>query len=178
MAPPQPVVPVKFLVAILWSDSERLADATQSLRERWGEFDFAGPDHPFDATDYYVSEMGVGAQRRLVSFRQLASPETLAEAKLVCNDIEDRWATPGGRRVNLDIGYLDLGKVVLASLKFAGQKIAIGQGVYADLIGRYGQGKYRPFEWTFPDFRDGRYDGDLSEIRRLYREQLRSREGR
>jgi hypothetical protein len=42
------------------------------------------------------------------------------------------------------------------------------------MILRYRDGKYRPFEWTFPDFRDGRYDLELNAIRRIYMAQLKS----
>ena len=41
------------------------------------------------------------------------------------------------------------------------------------LVARYGGGKYRPFEWTFPDFTAGVYDEDLAKIRQLYLPQLR-----
>ena len=76
--------------------------------------------------------------------------------------------------MNLDIGYLDHNKIVLASVKYAGQKIHLGDGIYADLIARYRGGRYQPFEWTVPDFRDGRYDGELAQIRRTYLNQLRA----
>ena len=107
----------------------------------------------------------------------MQSPEILAEAKLLCNRFEDTLAGPDGRRVNLDIGYLDHNKVVLASAKGAGQKIYLSRGMYADLVARYARGRYQPFEWMFPDFRDGRYDRELGEIRRLYLEQLKSERG-
>ncbi|MFO0901820.1 MAG: DUF4416 family protein [Pirellulales bacterium] len=174
MAPPQSVAPVKLLVALLWGDAESRDEACRRLELLWGPIDVCGEDRPFDATDYYESEMGAGLRRRLVAFERLVSPESLADAKWACNVLEDELATGGRRRVNLDIGYLDLSKVVLASVKYAGQKIAIGRGIYADLVGRYARGRYQPFEWTFPDFRDGRYDEDLGRIRLRYREQLRS----
>jgi len=119
-------------------------------------------------TDYYESEMGANLFRRLVAFESLRSPEALVEAKLACNRIENALAGPRGRRVNLDIGYLDHNKVVLASAKAAGQKIYLANGIYADLVARYAQDAISPFAWTFPDFKDGRYDAELAELRALY----------
>ncbi len=176
MAHPQPVDPVKLLVAILWADRPSLDTALAGLEREWGPVDFLGADCPFDMTDYYLAEMGANLQRRLVAFAKLVPPESLREAKRIANDLEDALAGPQGRRVNLDIGYLDRSKIVLASLKYAGQKIHLGDGVYADLVARYGHGRYQPFEWTFPDFRDGRYDEELGVIRRRYLEQLRQRQ--
>ena len=173
MAEPQPVAPVKLLVAVLWAEAPALAAAEAVLCRDWGAIDFRGPDRPFNATDYYASEMGAALQRRLISFARLVPPESLRQAKLRCNAIEEELAGGSGRRVNLDIGYLDHNKVVLASLKYAGQKIHLGDGVYADLIARYKEGRYQPFEWTFPDFRDGRYDEELGRIRRRYLDQRR-----
>jgi hypothetical protein len=174
MAKPGPVDQVKLLVAVLWSSEEALEEALEELRIQWGDIDFVGPDHPFDVTRYYESEMGSGLKRRLLSFARLIPPESVRAAKLKCNDIEDRLARGRGRRVNLDIGYLDHNKIVLASVKYAGQKIHLGDGVYADLIARYRERRYQPFEWTFPDFRDGRYDDDLAQIRSTYLSQLRA----
>jgi hypothetical protein len=173
MAEPQPVDPVKLIVGVLWSSPDVLPPTMAEVVAKWGKIDFEGPDRPFDMTDYYAAEMGTGLRRRLISLQTLIPPEHLRQAKLVCNEIERRLAGTAGRRVNLDIGYLDRSKVVLASVKYAGQKIHLGDGVYADLIARYRVGRYQPFEWTFPDFRDGRYDQELSTIRRTYLIQLR-----
>ena len=162
------VEPVKLLVALLWAGSRSRNSALEDMERRWGAIDFNGADHPFDVTDYYEAEMGPSVQRRLVSFSRMIPPESLPEVKLACNRIEEQLARRGCRRVNLDAGYLDHSKVVLASMKFAGQKIHLGQGVYADLMSRYRKGRYRPLEWAFPDFRDGRYDADLARIRDLY----------
>ncbi|MDE2928406.1 MAG: DUF4416 family protein [Acidobacteriota bacterium] len=168
MAQVEAVEPVKLLVALLWADAQSRNAALEQLEIRWGAIDSSGADHPFDVTDYYEAEMGPSLQRRLVSFSRMIPPETLPEVKLACNRIEEQLARRGCRRVNLDAGYLDHSKVVLASMKFAGQKIHLGQGVYADLMSRYRKGRYRPLEWAFPDFRDGRYDRDLARIRDLY----------
>jgi hypothetical protein len=175
LANPQAVDPVKLFVAVLWAQSGSLQRALERLREHWGEIDFAGADYPFDMTNYYESEMGQSLKRRLVSFQQLVPPDCLSSAKHICNDIEGRLSEERGRTVNLDIGYLDHNKIVLASFKGAGQKIYLTNGVWADMVARYKGGRYRPFEWTFPDFRDGRYDRELLQVRQRYLEQLRNK---
>ncbi len=174
MTKPRPAEPVKLIVALLWSNRTALAESLEHLEARWGRMDHMGQDHPFDVTHYYEEEMGSDIRRRLISFENLVAPESIREAKLFCNEIEDSLAGAAGRRVNLDIGYLDHSKVVLASAKYAGQKIHLGDGIYADMILRFRDGRYRPFEWTFPDFRDGRYDLELIAIRRIYMAQLKS----
>lgn len=173
MAAPQLVPPVKLIVAALWSRSTILEHALDLMTERWGAIDFRGAEHPFDVTDYYAPEMGPNLRRQLFAFAKLVPPEWLKELKLACNQIEDQLRNDRGREVNLDIGYLDHNKIVLASCKYAGQKIPLGDGIHADLIARYAKGKYQPFEWTFPDFKTDRYDGELNAIRARYLEQLR-----
>jgi hypothetical protein len=163
--------PVKLIVALLWSDAARRDDAVSRMCSMWGMLDYEGPDHPFDRTYYYEAEMGKELKRRLIGFARLVSPEILTEAKRYCNGVENDLRESARRRVNLDVGYLDHCKVVLASVKSAGQKIYLSRGIYADLVARYARGRYQPFEWTFPDFKDGRYDADLAELRRLYLEQ-------
>jgi len=173
VAAPQQVEPVKRLVALLGREEAACQRARRLLERQWGPLDFSGDAHPFDVTDYYTPEMGPGLQRRLLAFARLMPPEQLREFKLACNDIERELSRDGRRLVNLDAGYLDHSKLVLASMKFAGQKIHLGSGVWADLILRWERGAWRPFPWSFPDFRDGRYQQELSALRRLYLEQLR-----
>ena len=117
--------------------------------------------------------MGAPLFRRLLAFEKLAGPGLLVDMKLACNAIEDSLRIGGRRIVNCDAGYLDHNKVVLASAKEAGQKIYLDRGIYADLAGRYKAGKYQPFEWSFPDFKDGRYDTELLQIRALFLQQTR-----
>ncbi len=148
--------------------------ALEALSKKLGSVDFQGADHPFDVTDFYETEMGKGLRRRLVSFERLVQPESLVEVKTFTNGIESSLSSGGRRRVNIDSGYLDHSKVVLGSMKFAGQKIHLGSGVWADMILRWEKGTWRCFDWTFPDFRMPRYWDELATIRRIYMEQLRA----
>jgi len=174
MAKPCEAEPVKLFVAAIFAKDreDSLQTAVNSMESAWGKIDYTGTDHPFDLTGYYEPEMGENLRRRLVSFQELFPPDRLGDAKHIANDIEDKIAGENGRFVNLDVGYLDLNKIVLASFKGAGQKIYLGGGAWADMIARYRDGRYRPFEWTFPDFSNGRYDAELKAIREIFRKQL------
>jgi hypothetical protein len=173
MARTEPPLPVKYFIAVLYREEEQALEAKNRLVSRWGAIDFEGSDHPFDVTDYYETEMGRNLKRRLFSFERLYAPTFIVEMKLECNDVEAALADEGNRTVNLDAGYLDHNKFLLASAKEAGQKVYLDRGIYADISGRFKAGKYRPFEWSFPDFKDGRYDAELLAIRNLYRQQLK-----
>ncbi|MBY0585530.1 DUF4416 family protein [bacterium] len=173
MAEPVAVLPVKRIVAILWSDESILSLAHERLTHLFGPIDFVGTDHLFDATTFYDAEMGAPIHRRLISHQTLSHPESIVADKEATNQIETSLRQQGDRKVNLDIGYLDLHKVVLASMKPAGQKIHLARGVYADLTFRFARRGYQPLEWTFLDLRDGRYQEDFLAIRAIYREQIR-----
>ncbi|GBD36600.1 hypothetical protein HRbin36_01725 [bacterium HR36] len=172
MARPQAPDPVKYFAAILWADLLALQKAVLLLEDKLGPVDYVGADYPFDVSNYYEAEMGPNLRRRLVSFKACDLPDKLAEYKIMTTALEVCLAKEGNRLVNVDIGYLDDNKIVLASCKKAGQKIYLAEGIWADLIARYKQGRYQPFEWSFPDFKDGRYDEDLLKIRAIYLEQL------
>jgi Domain of unknown function (DUF4416) len=167
---------------MIWADATLLPEVRTRLAERFGDIDFEGPDRAFDLTDYYEAEMGPNLSRRLIGFEPLASPEQLPPAKLACIAMEAAFISPRsgtpGRGINLDIGYLDHNKIVLASVKPAGQKIYLSAGIYADLVARYAEGRYQPFAWTFPDFKDGRHDPELATLRGRYLEQMKEWRGR
>lgn len=189
MAQPQPAPLVKYIIAVLYSSETALQNVLPVLEQHWGRIDYQSQPYPFDQTDYYQEEMGDNLQRVLIAFEQLRSPEELVSAKLWCNELETSLsASPlpsegegfgvrglqPKRTINLDVGYLDHNKIVLASVKGLGQKIYLSKGIYADLVARYGHGRYQPFEWTFPDFKTGRCDADLAQLRQIYLNQMKA----
>lgn len=136
-----------------------------------------GPIVPFDNTDYYEPEMGPGLLRRYMAFQCLMSPEFLVSLKHETASIENALSRDGKRSVNIDPGYVDLNKVVLASWKEGLFKIYIGGGVWADPVAHYFNKKFNCEEWTFPDIRSGKHFSFFSDARRLYKEILRERGG-
>ena len=166
--------PVKPFVMVLYSSEDALAEALRMLGERWGGPDHVGGAQPFELTDYYEREMGPGLQRRAVSFERVAPSECLIERKVEAMEVEDSLRQPGGgRRTNIDPGYVDLQKIVLASSKEGPWKIHLGRGVHADLVARVVNRRLEPSPAAFADFRSGVYDEDLLAIRRIYKGQLR-----
>jgi hypothetical protein len=166
---PQPPKPVKLFIGVLFSDEAKLEQARKLCEQEFGPLDWTSPDFPFDVTDYYCAEMGTGIVRRFWSFATLIQPDELPAVKLTTNRIEDELAVDGRRKVNLDPGYLDYDKVVLASAKYCGQKIYLRDGIYADLTLHYEKGHYYPYPWSFPDFKSGRYERAFLRIRELYK---------
>jgi hypothetical protein len=173
MAEVKQPLPVKYFIAVLFNDPHILINALRLIENEWGRIDCQYADHPFDVTDYYVPEMGENIVRRIITIEKLYSPTLIVDMKLRCNAIENELAHGNKRTINLDAGYLDHNKVLLASAKEAGQKVYLDKGIYADLSGRYKAGKYQPFEWSFPDFKDGRYDEELLSVRMRYMKQLK-----
>jgi hypothetical protein len=173
---------IKLFVAILAQPSVDPTHTTGLLAEVFGSVDYVGPQRSFDCTQYYEEEMGPGLVRWLVSFTGPHYADILPGAKRACIELERGCAiTPdsesGGepaatdsykRSVNLDIGYIDRHKVVLASTKEAGHKIYLDDGIYGDLITRYSNKTWHPLPWCFPDFAAGLYNEELSAIREIF----------
>ncbi len=170
MKPSEPE-PVKFFTGILYSDPAILVKVKSALEEKYGPIDFESEAFPFDVTDYYRDELGYPIFRKFVSFRDWIHPKDLARLKCETNALEEVFAEGGRRRMNLDPGYMDVGKVVLASAKYNSQKIYLDRGIYADLTLRYEKGHFFPYPWSFPDFKTGRYERAFLLIRERYKVQ-------
>jgi hypothetical protein len=67
----------------------------------------------------------------------------------------------------------DADKLVLASGKPGSRKFYIGRGVWADMILGYSNGACVPLPWTFPDFKEGRYDRVMGVIRQKLKAEMR-----
>ena len=171
--------PVKLFVGMLAGEPMWFETAERALVERFGPVDLAGDVWSFTQTDYYASEMGEGLLRKFLAFEQLIAPEAIVEAKHVSNAIEAdlaRHITDGpARPVNLDPGYVDLAKVVLATTKDFAHRIALGRGIYAEVTLNYRHGEYAPNRWTYPDYQTPEYTRFFLALRERLRDNRRSR---
>lgn len=173
MAKPKEPPLVKLVIAVLYASEEVREEARAAMVYLFGEIDFTSETFVFDSTDYYAEEMGHSLFRVFYGFRNLIDPGTLATVKLATNEVEEQFASNDRRRVNLDPGYLNTDKFVLASTKANAQKIYLAHGIWADPTLRYEKGRYLPFSWSFPDFRSGRYEQAFMRLRDIYKKQRR-----
>ncbi len=175
MASGRGVSPVKLFVGMLGSDADLLRRAAHLLSQQYGPVDFASELWPFDETDYYEPEMGPDLKRRFVSFQDLIQPDRIAEIKRESYEIERQLADDTlaaiPRPVNLDPGYLDLSKLVLATTKDASHRVYLGAGIFAEVTLRYARGGWQLLPWTYPDFRKDEYHELFRKLRERYRSQ-------
>ncbi|MFO1350486.1 MAG: DUF4416 family protein [Gammaproteobacteria bacterium] len=166
---------MKWFAAVLYRDGALLEEVLARLAHALSAIDYHGPSYPFAETHYYAAEMGAGLNRVLIGFAGSGEAERLVAIKHLATAIEQEFAENGARRVNIDPGYVDLFKVVLASGKARGNKLYMGQGVWSDIALYYQGGTFHPLPWSFPDFKSGRYTADLLALRRLYKQALARR---
>jgi Domain of unknown function (DUF4416) len=168
--------PVKLIVGLILAPQAPVMAVRRQLETAYGRIDLDTEMVPFLATRYYEREMGPELQRLFWSFEPLIAPETLAGIKRATNAVERmhaRWDGQGWRRyVNLDPGYVDLAKLVLATTKDRQHRLYLGQGIYAEVTLRFTGGRFVPWEWTYPDYRTPAYLAFFDAVRRRYRQQL------
>ena len=179
MARPRAAQPVKLICGLLSGDIDLLQRARQLLARRVGTIDLESDVWPFDQTDYYRQEMGPDLKRAFVSFAQPRSPNVLAEIKHETNALETEIAEQClgldmPRPVNLDPGYIDLGKLVLATTKDRSHRVYIGQRMYAEVTLQFVGGAWQSWPWTYPDYRQPEYHEFFMRVRDELRRQRRN----
>jgi hypothetical protein len=141
-----------LLISLLAADEASRAEAVRRLAQDFGPLIHLSRPQAFAQTEYYAQEMGRPLNRRLASFRRLLPAHGLAQAKRVCLALEAELALEGRRQVNLDPGLLSAHSLVLASHKPQAHRLAIAEGLWAELTLWYHHGQYHPLPWTYPDY--------------------------
>jgi hypothetical protein len=168
--------PVKLFAGVLCSDASLLPGVEERLAALAGPIDLRSETFPFDATGYYDDEMGRPLFRVFLSFAELIPAEKISPLKIRANQLEAEMAAAQSavkRPVNVDPGYLEESKIVLASTKNFSHRILIANGIYAEVTMQYVGKEWRMLPWTFPDFRSGRYNAFFTAVRDRYRAQLK-----
>ena len=166
--------PVKYMASLLTGDPALFSEVQTALQQELGAIDFASPVLPFNDTDYYEPEFGDNLQRVIVTFAALRDMADLSAVKVLTNELEWRWAVEGKRKVNIDPGYIALGKFVLATTKDQNHRLYIGHGIFAEVTLRYRHHTFEVWDWTYPDYATPEYIELLNRLRESYRAQLKA----
>lgn len=166
MSSPKAPDPARLVVGAFTAEKELFPEALSALTALFGPLEAISPWFSFHHTSYYDQEMGGPLYRRLMAFKNLVDQGNLADIKLAANKLELSWIKPdGGRRINLDPGYLTPERFVLATGKNYIHRIYLLKGIYADLTLVYRQGGYEPLLWTYPDYAEEGIRGFLLQLR-------------
>jgi len=168
---PEQVTPI---ASVFTGDDDMLTAAQSELTGRLGRCVYKSERLPFAHTMYYEAEMGADLTRIIFAFGNLIDPAQLPALKNWSNDLENRWSQEGRRRVNIDVGYVSLAKLVLATTKDHAHRLYLGQGIYGEVTLHYVSGEFRPWPWTYPDYASLSYRKMFGAIRELHRLELRT----
>jgi hypothetical protein len=93
----------------------------------------------------------------------------LPKIKCLTNDWEIEFksvsACSAERPLNIDPGYIDLGKLILASTKDHAHRIYLSEGIFAETTLMYTQKQWKPLPWTYPDYQSTGYQKFLIKCR-------------
>jgi hypothetical protein len=168
--------PVKLFAGILAADARCMQAGHSALIAEYGGADLISDQWQFNETDYYCRQTGTNIIRQFLSFERLIDPSQLAAIKHRTNDIEQQLAgeLAAGvpRPVNIDPGYIEPSKLVLASTKNFSHRIYIGSNIWAEVTLIYSNG-WSLLPWTYPDYRLTEYHRFFERVRMRLVEQKR-----
>ncbi len=168
MSLPKTPKPAKLVIGLFMKEKLLIEKIAAELIEEFGSIDTVSPWFLFDCTDYYESEMSAPLFRRVLTFKELVRQDTLADIKILTNEIESNYSRGKKRLVNIDPGYMLKERFVLATGKNFAHRIYIGKKIYADLTLIYTKGDFKKLPWTYPDYSSKNMLSFLRQVRKKY----------
>ena len=160
----------KLIVGVIYNDEEIYEKALAMLKEAFGEVDGESERFSFskEFSDYYDEELGGEGKRVIFSFRDTVDPSRQAEIKIATNEMERVLSEDGKRRINLDPGFINPGRLMLATTKKTGFRIPLEKGIYTELTLFWAKGEWHKFPWSYRDYQSERVQKFLTETRKRY----------
>jgi len=169
--------PVKLVISMISSNSSMFNVYENLLQKNFGQIDDSSSIQAFDYTDYYKKEFGEKLLQKMVSFKKFIKSEKLAEIKIITNNLEkyilENDTLTNKRNINLDPGYINLDKFILASTKNGPSRIYLQKGIYAEITLRYQFKSFIPNEFTYQNYQSEEYINYLNDVRHKYKLALR-----
>lgn len=173
--------PVKLVIGMLAKNKKLFDRIEEFFIKEFGEIDFKSPVVSFEYTDYYKPEMGGPLKKKFISFKRPIAPEDISKIKVITNSLEKKFSkqkkTSLCRQINIDPGYISDSKFILATTKDYFHRIYLARGMYAEVTLAWKNGSFKPFEWTYTDYKTKEYIDILNTIRGAYMEERKKHAG-
>ena len=156
----------KLIVGVIYHEPEILEAAMARLVEAFGEVEDCSEEFSFSSefSTYYDDEIGGEGLRRIYSFRELVDPSRQADIKIRTNEIEAMF----NRRINIDPGFINHGRLMLATTKETGFRVPLAKGIYTELTLFWARGGWQKFPWTYRDYQSERVQKFITKVRKSY----------
>ncbi len=166
MGIPQDFEKEKLIIGVIFSDEKIHSEVLSILTDKFGEIEDISEEYSFsdDFSSYYDDELGGKGKRIIYSFKETVDPELQAEIKEYTNEIENRYT----RRINLDPGFINTGRLLLATTKPIGHRIPLKRGIYTELTLFWARGKWQKLPWTYRDYQSERVQKFITRVRAKY----------
>jgi hypothetical protein len=172
--PPSTLRDALLLVAAFSRHASALDRARARLVDLFGPIAFACEPYSFHHTDYYTRSMGSELIKQLIVFENLVPLADLPDRKRAAIELEREIQASGDypeeRAINLDPGLLNLGKFMLATTKDNAQRIYLRDGIFAEVTLFFRDGEFRPWPWTYADYREDSVRAFLLRARDYYKQ--------
>jgi len=160
--------PVKLIAGIIFKEEKFLKLAVGELKKRYGRCEAAPVTLPFNYTDYYEEEFGVGLKRKLICFEKLLDSDKIPKVKVETNNIETALSSNGKRMVNIDPGYITEAKLVLLTTKDYSHRVYLGGCIFAEVTLFFQNNTFNPWPWTYSDYASKEMIDYFNEVRKIY----------
>ena len=167
----------KLIVGVIYSDKDVFERAMKMLTDAFGETDGVCEEFSFseEFSNYYDDELGGEGMRRIYSFKKTVDPARQAEIKMRTNAIEAEFSVDGNRKINLDPGFINHGRLLLATTKKAGFRIPLSNGSYTEMTLFYARGQWHKLPWTYRDYQSERVQRFITVVRDNYLKERREK---
>ena len=160
----------KLIIGVIYSDKEIFEGAMARVFEKFGPADMVSEEFSFseEFSGYYDEELGGEGMRRIYSFERLVDASEQAEIKEWTNALELELAVDGNRKINLDPGFINHGRLMLATTKKAGFRIPLKRGIYTELTLFWARGAWQKLPWSYRDYQSERVQSFITKVRAKY----------
>ena len=165
----------KLIIGVIYSDEAVYSQVMKLLTDEFGAIDCECEEFSFskEFSEYYDEELGGEGKRKIYSFKSLVDASNQAEIKERTNEIEALFSVDGKRKINLDPGFINHGRLMLATTKNAGFRIPLKRGIYTELTLFYARGQWHKLPWSYRDYQSQRVQTFLTKVRSIYLAQRR-----